>query len=285
MYIRTFIMSISLFLINTLITSAQEPDTIHLSYHKPLFSFYQLKSTFKLEKEQLSNKRRFLRFSLLTGYREGVDPIKGFANFAVTTDVISGIRTLYMYNLSIQDMLTYGFYQSNRVVLEVKDPSHYHYDPTQGSERQWLRKNAYCYELALPIEKLNSNTVLLDELSRIFGVECGLKKRLVNALVLVRTSDKDKIKSKRIGTGTHDKTGHFNNIPIADNRFGSYLYESGMPPVVDETGYKGPVDMNLNISDWTNLVEVRKALNRYDLDLKEEKREVLMFVITELNNK
>ncbi|MBB5637835.1 hypothetical protein HDF26_000836 [Pedobacter cryoconitis] len=284
MYIRTILLT-SFFLINVLATLAQEPDTSHITYRKPLFDFNPLKPTFKLDKEQLINKKRFLRFSLLTGYREGVVPIKGLTNFASTTDVISGIRILYMYNLSIQDMLTYGMYQSNRVVLEVKDPSHYHYDPTQGLERQWLRKNAYCFELALPIEKFNSNTIILDELSRIFGVECGLKKRLVNALVLVRTSEKDKIKSKGIGVDTYDKTGHFNNISIADDRFGDYLYKSGMPPVVDETDYKGPVDMDLNISDWTNLAEVRKALNRYDLDLKEEKREVLMFVITELNNK
>ena len=102
---------------------------------------------------------------------------------------------------------------------------------------------------------------------------------------MVRTSDKDKIKSNGVGESTYDKTGHFNNISIADDRFGDYLYKAGMPPVVDETGYKDPVDMDLNISDWTNLGALRKALNHYDLDLKEEKREVVMFVITELNKK
>lgn len=266
---------------------AQKPDTAQISYRRPLFEFKPIQRTFALDKQQSVNKSGFLRYSLLSSYREGVAQLNnnGFTNFMAVADKNNGTRTLYMYNLSIQDMLTYGFYQSNKVVLEVKDASRYRYDVSQGSKREWMRKNAHCFELTLPIEKFQTQDLILNELSRIFGVTCGMKKRLVNALVLVRISSQDKLRSKGTGAPSYDITGHFNNISIAGDRFGDHLYKAGMPPVVDETGYKDPVDMELNISDWKNLAEVKKALNRYDLDLKEEKREVLMFVITELDKK
>jgi hypothetical protein len=266
-----------IFLIFALSSSAQQQDTI--SYRKPLFDFDPIKPTFKLTGEQLSNKNRFLRFSTLSGYREGVEPVMGFVNFASTNDKQTGTRRLYMYNLSIQDMLTYGFFKSNRVILEVKNPSKYRYDPSQGSKDNWLRENGHCFELVLPIGTIKED-MLINELSRVFGVKCGLQKRLVDALVLTRTSKIDKIKSLEKGEGRYDEHGYFNNVTL--DRLTSALYEAGLPPMVDETGYTNPVDLNLNLKSFNDLAELKRELLRYDLKLREEKREVEMFVITEI---
>jgi len=262
-------------------SSAQDMDTTAVSYRRPLFDFDPLKCPFKLDQEQKLNKNYFLRMSILTGYREGVEPIKGLANFKTNGDKENGTRRFYMYNLSIQDMLTHGFYNSSRVVLEVKDPSRYRYDPSQGSEYEWLRKNGHCFEFILPSGVINGVQPLEKELCRVFGVEIGLKKRMVNALVLVRTSRIDKISSSKIGESGYDDYGRFRNVPI--DRLSSMLYLAGLPPMVDETGYKDPVDLDLKITSWKNLPALRKALQRYDLDLKEEKREFEMFVITEID--
>lgn len=262
-------------------SSAQNMDTTAVSYRRPLFGFNPLKSSFKLDQEQKINKHYFLRMSILTGYREGVESIQGLGNFRTNEDKENATKRFYMYNLSIQDMLTHGFYNSSRIVLEVKDPSRYRYDPSQGSEYEWLRKNGHCFEFILPSGAVQGVKTLEKELCRIFGVEIGLKKRMVNTLVLVRTSKIDKIRSTQIGEPNDDGSGNFRNVPI--DHLSSPLYLAGLPPMVDETGYKDHVDLDLKITSWKDLPALRKELQRYDLDLKEEKREFEMFVITEID--
>ena len=135
------IITLIIVLINVCSGVAQEIDTIPITYRKPLFDFELTKPVFKLNEEQQKNSNRFLRFSVLTGYRQGVIPIQGFANFANYQDENNGTTRLYMFNLSIQDILTHGLYKSNRVLLEVKNPSHYRYDSSLGSKEEWTKRD------------------------------------------------------------------------------------------------------------------------------------------------
>ena len=82
-------------------TYSQVTDTSKVNYRKPLFDFEPSKPTFELLNEQKRNEHRMLRYSFLSGYREGVDPIQGQfgVNFAVTDDKSNGTRRIYMYNL------------------------------------------------------------------------------------------------------------------------------------------------------------------------------------------
>jgi hypothetical protein len=275
------VLLLALYLFSSISLYAQQkhkPDTV--IYRRPLFDFEIIKPVFKLNKEQQTNTNRFLRYSVLTGYREGVEPIKGLANFAGYTDTSTGTRRMYMFNLSIEDMLTHGMIKKGQVLLEVSDPSKYRYDPTQGSKEAWMRKNAHCYELLLPVSAITSGKQLDDDLAKTLGVKFGMEKRFADALVLIRTSNKDKIKSSGKEKPYTDLKTYFKNVPVSHLSYP--LMDAEMPPMVDETGYKDPVDLVLNISDWKDLVAVRKALRQYDLDLKEEKRELEMFVITEI---
>ncbi|SEB21651.1 hypothetical protein SAMN05443550_1216 [Pedobacter hartonius] len=269
-----------LYLFSSIGLYAQQKDMPDSIYRRPLFDFDIIRPVFKFNKEQQSNTNRFLRYSVLTGYREGVEPIKGWANFAGYTDTLTGTRRLYMFNLSIEEMLTHGMKKTSQVLLEVKDPSKYRYDSTQGSKDAWLKKNAHCYELLLPVSAITSSKQLEDDLAKTLGVRFGIEKRFVNALVLIRTSNKDKIKSSGKEKPETDMKTYFRNVLV--NYLAYPLMDADMPPMVDETGYKDHVDLILNISDWKDLVAVRKALRKYDLDLKEEKRELEMFVITEI---
>lgn len=241
---------------------------------------------FKLQSEQLMNKNRRLYFTVLTGYRAVAKPFYGTAglNFNNYRDSVNGTQRLAMYNLSIPEMLSHFPVNPHKLFLEVKDPSKYVYDSKYGSKEDWIKKNTYCYEWVAPIGTLSVN-LLNSSLARLFDIQFGLEKRMVPVLVLFRTSQIDKLKSAGKGESKYDEAGNFNNKPISENRFSSQMditYE--MLPVVDETGYKGPVDMQLNIKDWRNLAEVRKALQRYDLDLKEGKREIEVLVIKEINS-
>lgn len=262
---------------------AAQTDTGSFKYRKPLFDFDYRKTVFKLQNEQLVNKNKFLRFSVVTGYREGVQSTTGAfgLNFSSFMDTVTGLQLVTMYNLSIADMLTHGMVRQNNIVLEVGDPSKYSYNPNYGDKESWMRKNAFCYELVLPIGVIKGGKTLDDYLANSFGVKFGMEKRMVKVLILVRTSAVDKIKSAGNGEIRYDMKGHFNNVPI--DRLNHPLAEAGLPPMVDETGYKNPIDLDLKINSWTDLPALRKELHRYDLDLIDGMRELEMFVIKNNN--
>ena len=266
-----------LFIASSVRANAQTDTAYH--YNKPLFDFEYIKPAFKLAGEQLSNTNRMLRFTVLTGYREGVKPVPGLANFTSYVDKAHGTIRIYMYNLSIAEMVNHFPIWPVNVVLEVKHPEQYIYDARHGDKEAWYRKNAHCFELLLPMGTSNSQ-VLDQQLSAVLGISFNMEKRMADALVLVRISTIDKLKTKGVGAGRYNIAGEFNNIPIS--RLGHHMREAGLPPLVDETGYKDKVDMNLGIKDWSDLAALRQSLKRYDLDLKLEKREIEMLVIKEI---
>lgn len=269
------IMSILLISIKSI---GQQSIKEEIPYIKPLFDFDYDKPLFDLNNSQLTNSCRFLRFYVLSGYIEGVEPVKGFINMdAIIDNEHSTVRS-YWINSSIQDILTLGALKSGKVLLEVKDPSHYRYDSSKGAKLEWERKNTYCLEFLYPLSTTDFKE-MQKEVCDIFGVTFKREKRLVDALVLTRTSKKDKIKSDNNGVGKYDMKGYFHNVPL--DRMSDPLNEAEMPPFVNETGYKGNVDMDLKLQSWNDLFVLKKALQKYDLDINKEKREVEMFVITE----
>ncbi len=249
------------------------------------FAYNQL--PFKLNGAQKKNATLMFRSSVLTGYREGVKPIQGTmgVNFQRFDDLSTGTARIAMFNLSIQDMLTHGLYAgiNSRIILEVKDPSRYRYEPSYGPEVDWLRKNGYCFEMILPALTLNSASIFENELSRLLNVSFGREKRRTEVLVLYRTSEVDKIKSAGLNNGINAKYTSDGNLRTAlINQLIEVMYQAGMPPVVDGTNYDGAIDLDLNIKNWRNLDEVKAALRKYDLGLKPELREIEFFVIKEL---
>lgn len=272
----------SLLLVAALQTHAQT-DTVPIAYRQPLFDADPQVSTFKLEGEQLNNKNRFLRFYLITGYREGIKPTEGFAGFKgkFQNDTLSNTTRLYMMNLSIEDILTQGGRYPSNVVLEVKKPEEYRYDPAYGSYLEWLRKNARCCELLFPAGTLSSLGPIHTMLDSLFNVKTFTEKRMVRTLVLKRSSERDKIKTQGGGSLSDPSTGHFNNVPIAEL---TQAMLKQMPLLVmDEVGYPGMISINLRITNWHDIQSVQKALERYDLSLTEQMREIEMFIIKENN--
>lgn len=246
-------------------------STADFDYKKPVFKF---------DADEQANENGLLRYSFISGYREGIKPINTMP-YMVYKDEKQGTIRFSMYNLSIVDMLNQNRYKPNQIILEVKDPSKYWYDPKNGgTEEEWLRKNGHCYELMLPLGTTKDNTVDND-LAAVLNVKFGPQKRIMDVLVLTRTSEKDKIKSKGKQESSKDMevNGSFNNVPL--DRLVSSLSTTGLPIVVDQTGYKDNVDLKLKVNSWNNIDLIRKELNKYDLDLKPEKREVTMLVITE----
>lgn len=269
-------------------TALSAQDTAIVSQITQLSRFDYEKPLFRFKAEQLENKNHMLRYAALTGYREGVLPFKGQfnLNFAGYNDEVTGTRRICMYNLSVEDLLTHGLKRKSRVLLDVIDPSRYRYNPEKdtayGSEEAWLRENGYCFEMLLPLGALKGMEAIDNEIKRRFELSTTMEEREVTALTLVRTSSAEKYKPAVNGEAVKDASkGLYRNVGLA--WLGETLEQYGLLPFFNGTGYDGPADLDLGIdlTGRVNLEELRKALNRYDLDLKAEKHKVMMFVIKE----
>lgn len=274
-----FKLLLSIVLLIAINVKGQQIDTKGDSYPKELIDFDYKRPVIKMDSSTLKNPSGLLRFSALTAYREGVGSTTGTGHFESVVDYQNRTSRLYMMNLSKVDMLSMGFVPQRDIILEVKDPKKYIYDSSQGSRLEWARKNTYCFEFMIPYGSGKIIERVRDQLSHYFGVTCATEKRLVDVLVLFRTSDKDKIKSAEKGDTYYDMKGYFNKVQL--DRLGHPLNEAGMLPLVNETGYKGNVDLNLKIQSWKDIPALRKELQRYDLDIKQEKRELDKFIIRE----
>jgi len=167
----------------------------------------------------------------------------------------------------------------SRAIIEVKDQSLL--NGILKADSTFEGYNLYNYELIVPEKKADSLFYfMLEDLNRYSDYTGDIEKRKVDCLVLVRTSNKDKIKTKG-GTPnctfpsspsilTNHKLSVMVNLLADDTPF------VGLP-IVDETGYDGNVD--IEVSEVKDLASLKKELNRYDLDLIPAKRVLNMFVI------
>ncbi|MDQ0640075.1 thiol-disulfide isomerase/thioredoxin [Pedobacter sp. W3I1] len=148
----------------------------------------------------------------------------------------------------------------------------------------WLKQGrAYCYELMMDERSSGRAYALMqNQLKGFFSdYEVGLEARKVQALVLVRTSSMDKI---RTAGGTP---------AVVMDRFGCKLtscflavfidrlqvpLQSSPLPVIDQTGYFGMVDLELT-ANMGSIEQVNKALAPYDLRFVEKPAEIEMLVI------
>ena len=169
-------------------------------------------------------------------------------------------------------------FNRKRAIIEVKEPDLL--DAILKPDGTFEEYNLYNYELIVPEEKADSLPhYMLADLNRYSDYTGYIEKRIEDCLVLVRTSTKDKIKSKggKIKNTFPASPSIITNCPI------SYMVNrlnGNTPiklPIIDETGYEDHVD--IEISSFTDLESLRRELNTYDLDLVLTKRELSMFIL------
>lgn len=170
-------------------------------------------------------------------------------------------------------------FNSKRIIVDVKKPALLDLiKKTDGGNENY---NIYNYELIVPKEKSDSlYDYMLADLNRYSDYIGVIEKRMVDYLALVKTSTDDKIKSN----GEKARTVYPSTTAFTlTNRPMDYivnLLNGDTPiklPIFDETGYTDNVD--IEITDYTDLEALRDQLNRYDLDLVPAKQQLDMFVI------
>lgn len=222
--------------------------------------------------------------SLLTGYIEDVK-----SRMDVIRDDHNAVKRITLSNAWIQWLLAIAwsddsrYFTRNRIVLEVKDPSKLISNEEGPAFDRWLKNNSWSYELVLPPHlSAKAFEIMRSDMERLFPQYVSrIETQKRKALVLIRTSDKDKIRSKG-GTPstTNDQFGlHLTNVSIKSLHAQLNFYLQHLTtPIVDQTAYSYPVDMVLQV-EITDMKQLRAALQQYDLDLVEKETEVEMLVI------
>jgi hypothetical protein len=148
-----------------------------------------------------------------------------------------------------------------------------------------MKDYTFCYELKFP-PSLNEKKfdIMLSDLNNYFGamynIEGRLEKRKSKCLALVQTGKSSAFQAKgtdenNVFDGYHLK---LTNRPMKAlvNFLGINL--DYLPQLVDETGYEGKIDIDLNCN-LSDLGSVNQALAIYGLRLQQTEREMDMIVI------
>lgn len=174
-------------------------------------------------------------------------------------------------------------FTEKRMVIEINQPEQLM--PIEKADGSNDGTNLYNYEFIIPDQRSDSlYNYMLEDLNRYSGFTVTLEKRPVKCFVLVRTSTKDKLATKGgEKRSTFPRTPSIlRNVPLKN----MVNMLNGEIPIrelfIDETGYTGNVD--LEVSGVKDIATLKKELQRYDLDLIPQERQVLMMVIRDQRN-
>jgi thiol-disulfide isomerase/thioredoxin len=150
---------------------------------------------------------------------------------------------------------------------------------------QWQAEDSYTYDLFLPASrKQDAYTIMQQDLERYFRLHARIEKRKIRTLALIRTSEKDKLRSKGGKAEDQFYTTNEGSTEFAPARFIrnlgfdvlvyklKWIFETEKhQSFTDMTGYKGTIDICIDgkIMDDFHLDSFRRALHVYDLDLVE----------------
>ncbi|WP_276834869.1 TlpA family protein disulfide reductase [Chryseobacterium cucumeris] len=169
-------------------------------------------------------------------------------------------------------------FTGKRMLIEIKEPKKLMLQ--QKADGSNDTSNLYNYEFIIPESKANTlYQYMLDDINRYSGYTVTLEKRPVQCLVLVRTSQKDKLVSKGgEKRSTFPRTPSIlRNAPLR-NMINMLNGEIPIKEIfIDETGYTGNVD--IEVSGVKDIPTLKKELQKYDLDLILAERNLLMMVI------
>ncbi|MCT3915226.1 hypothetical protein CMU59_06195 [Elizabethkingia anophelis] len=168
-------------------------------------------------------------------------------------------------------------FTDKRLINLASKPDEIDFDTTKSGDFDKL----YSIEYIVPKEQADSlYDKMLRNVNENSDYTANIEKRPTKCLVLKRTSTQDKIATK--GGETVDQ--FFKSPSVLRNATIGHLI-SGLNatgeitalPVIDETGYRGNID--LQFSNSSDLKTFQRELGQYDLALVEETRTIPMLVV------
>lgn len=200
----------------------------------------------------------FLFRSLLTGHRPGLPAQLGWYRQGKLLRVAA-------YNMSITDLYTLALPGADTIpparwVFDGAEPVRFRY-PGHGNIDEWLRLNTYCYERTMPWRGNPAEPATVQpDLDAWFGLHSAIGPRQLACWVLGGSPPTAPAGSHRRGNlrapGPKFLQGESLSALV------NYLAKQpGIVPVIDETGYSGPVSLSLpdNLSDTAALRHALEA--------------------------
>ncbi|MGZ3973693.1 MAG: TlpA family protein disulfide reductase [Flavisolibacter sp.] len=171
---------------------------------------------------------------------------------------------------------------SSSVLLDVHNREPFTFPGDNSKIDDWYNANLYCYELCVPVNQRDRlYKIMLEDLNQLFPYKATVEWRRRRCLVLKRYSATSML---------HSISGHAATCPGPDsicviNRPVSalvsqlaWLYRDAPTPIVDESGYKGNIDIRLH-GDLKNPTVLNAALHCHGLQLIEDVHVIPMLVI------
>lgn len=173
-------------------------------------------------------------------------------------------------------------FSSKRIILNTKKKDEIY---AVTPDNQNIDENIIIYERFVPSGQTTSlDYQILADLNTYTNFFARIEKVETDCLVLIRTSQVDKIRTKgdrpKNTIGNAYKVGEMINYPLSHvvNRLDTDFSFIPMP-VIDETGYKGNVDIKL--SNQQDLKKIIADLNLVDLDLIHANRMISKLIISD----
>jgi thiol-disulfide isomerase/thioredoxin len=236
------------------------------------------------------NSDYLINQSLLTGY------IPGLALKTEAAIDSLGRWRLTMRNLSISGLFLFAFGKDEfylprkKLILEVNDKDKLTTSLSGDAYLNWGAKgNLYCYQVIMPETAIQNKLARIQQDLRSYfpDYSVGLVERKKSCYILVRTSSKDKIK-----TSGSKRSVLFNafgcklvNVPLKLflNNLDNYYLQTDPNLVLDESGYKGNIDLTLQ-AKLSDLKALNTALEPYDLKFIIAERKVDMLLVRDKPN-
>ncbi|WP_160292103.1 FKBP-type peptidyl-prolyl cis-trans isomerase [Pedobacter lusitanus] len=263
-----------------------------------------LEPLFRPDSNQIDIASTSLKYAAVSDYKNGVSTGAEVVKDAKRKTIRTYITNQSIYNSYVNKLMDVVNADSlikpssllpepNQIVWNVIDRSKYIYEPGSGYMEDWKRKHYICFESLYPDTGQNDKTIAkkcIDDLNRLFGLHIAWERRKEKVFVLIRTTQEDRLKSKKTLTSFYDERivtkGSLHQL--RDIGLGTFVAkmnkERNNPYIFDGSNYQGKVDMDLNFPSWTAIEAIRKALKPYGLDLKEEEKLVDKLVFSEVDD-
>jgi thiol-disulfide isomerase/thioredoxin len=205
---------------------------------------------------------------------------------------------LFLYQRAYDELTEhrYELFRPGRTLLLVKNPSTYT-NVKKERDLDWEFKNIYSYQLTVPADsKANLAQLMTEDLKRYFGLDVTIEKRIVKTLILVGTSQIDKMKTKGGIPKDNFNKSQLRAIPgesvrcminidyrAFSERIKGFVEYGFRQAFADSTLLSGKIDFKMSgeVLDHLTLNSLKQELHKYDLDLKEGSRTIDVLVLKE----
>ena len=212
--------------------------------------------------------------------------------------VLNNASILRLFQTAFGEQGKYDFTPRNRIILQVSKPANYTYPTDDNQLDAWEKLHSYLYELCVPENQSGElYRYMQQDLCRYFKLRATVEKRKIACWVLVRTSNRLKLKKNEDSCKVSNiRTANgivqsWENLPFSRFvwQFVSEFSDSNIPePLIDGTGLDGNLKISFSgaglYNEQTGGIDInqfRKILKSFDLDLKKKSLRTTVLLLRE----